>query len=158
MGVSTSLCRPLQSENKLRSYSRSPEKHGASYVARNPFQGLWPLVTSSRRLIPTLRPCLDDPGTACWHCAYSGRYIPAERRADPLDELIPVGGDSEKIWRFDTLWEAENFVLNKTKGGELLVRVSCETGDTRTAKIESFFSGLFSCGAPINSNCLNYDI
>ena len=24
----------------------------------------------------------------------------------------------------------------------------CETGDTRTAKIESFFSGLFSCGAP----------
>ena len=65
-----------------------------------------------------------------------------------LDELIPVGGDSEKNSRFDTLWEAENFVLNKTKGGELLVRVYCETGDTRTAKIESFFSGLFSCGAP----------
>ena len=74
--------------------------------------------------------------------------FPPERRPDPLDELIPVGGDSEKIWRFDTLWEAENFVLNKTKGGELLVRVYCETGDTRTAKIESFFSGLFSCGAP----------
>ena len=74
--------------------------------------------------------------------------FPPERRADPLDELIPVGGDSEKIWRFDTLWEAENFVLNKTKGGELLVRVYCETGDTRTAKIESFFSGRFSCGAP----------
>ena len=49
---------------------------------------------------------------------------------------------------FRHLWEAENFVLNKTKGGELLVRVYCETGDTRTAKIESFFSGLFSCGAP----------
>ena len=74
--------------------------------------------------------------------------FPPERRADPLDELIHVGGDSEKNWRFDTLWEAENFVLNKTKGGELLVRVYCETGDTRTAKIESFFSGLFSCGAP----------
>ena len=66
-----------------------------------------------------------------------------------LDELIPVGGDSEKIWRFDTLWEAENFVLNKTKGGELLVRVYCETGDTRTAKVKSLFSGLFSCGAPM---------
>ena len=70
--------------------------------------------------------------------------FPPERRADPLDELIPVGGDSEKISHFDTLWEAENFVLNKTKGGELLVRVYCETGDTRTAKIESFFSGLFA--------------
>ena len=79
--------------------------------------------------------------------------FPPERRADPLDELIPVGGDSEKILRFDTLWEAENFVLNKTKGGELLVRVYCETGDTRTAKIESFFSGLFSCGgAPTESS------
>ena len=74
--------------------------------------------------------------------------FPPERRPDPLDELIPVGGDSEKIWRFDTLWEAENFVLNKTKGGGLLVRVYCETGDTRTAKIESFFSGLFFLRRP----------
>ena len=56
---------------------------------------------------------------------------------------------------FRHLWEAENFVLNKTKGGELLVRVYCETGDTRTAKIESFFSGLFSCGAPINLKIYN---
>ena len=53
-----------------------------------------------------------------------------------LDELIPVGGVSEKNLAFDTLWEAENFVLNKTKGGKLLVRVACEAGDTKTAKIQ----------------------
>ena len=34
--------------------------------------------------------------------------FPPERKGKgPLDELIPVGGDSEKNWRFDTLWEAE---------------------------------------------------
>ena len=42
-----------------------------------------------------------------------------------LDELIPVGGSLKNL-AFDTLWEAENFVLNKTKGGKLLVRVTCE--------------------------------
>ena len=62
--------------------------------------------------------------------------------------IIPRGGYCEKNSQFHTLWEAENFVLHKTKGGKLLVRVTCEAGDTRTAKIESFFSGLFSCGAP----------
>ena len=64
------------------------------------------------------------------------------------DAIIPRGGYCEKNSQFHTLWEAENFVLHKTKGGKLLVRVTCEAGDTRTAKIESFFSGLFSCGAP----------
>ena len=65
------------------------------------------------------------------------------------DSIIPRGGYCEKNSQFHTLWEAENFVLHKTKGGKLLVRVTCEAGDTRTAKIESFFSGLFSCGAPM---------
>ena len=69
--------------------------------------------------------------------------FPPERRADPLDELIPVGGGLRKNLAFRHLWEAENFVLNKTKGGELLVRVYCETGDTRTAKIEYFFPAFF---------------
>ena len=39
-------------------------------------------------------------------------------------------------------------VLNKTKGGGLLVQAGCEAGDTRTVEIGYFFSGLFSCGAP----------
>ena len=63
-----------------------------------------------------------------------------------LKQLIR-GGNSEKNSQFHTLWETENFVLNKTKGGELLVRVYCETGDTRTAKL-NHFSGLFPGGAP----------
>ena len=57
--------------------------------------------------------------------------------------IIPAGGYFEKISQFHTLWEAENYVLNKTKGGGLLVQAGCEAGDTRTVKIGYFFPAFF---------------
>ena len=73
--------------------------------------------------------------------------FPAEQGLPSLNELIPVGGISEKIWRLTPSGRPKT-LFNKTKGGKLLVRVYCETGDTRTAKIESFFSGLFFLRRP----------
>ena len=35
--------------------------------------------------------------------------------------IIPAGGYFEKFSQFHTLWEAENYVLNKTKGTQSML-------------------------------------